>query len=115
MKVRIYLFIFIVRIQCNRCGSTPCQIIVNSNNSNIKNFDSNKFYIKNQFFVNNFCLTMNLFDNNFSPKKQGENEKKKKKPFIEREGDWTCIKCKNLNFAFRNYCNRCNLTKNENQ
>lgn len=51
------------------------------------------------------------------PKKnEGMSEnKKKKKPFVEREGDWICFKCKNLNFAFRTNCNRCHLTKNENQ
>ena len=37
--------------------------------------------------------------------------KKKNKPFIEREGDWVCKNCKNLNFAFRLECNRCKLPK----
>lgn len=40
--------------------------------------------------------------------------KKKKKPFAERAGDWVCIKCKNLNFSFRSACNRCNISKSEN-
>lgn len=40
-------------------------------------------------------------------------EKKKKKPFVERVGDWVCIKCKNLNFSFRVVCNRCQLPKSE--
>lgn len=37
--------------------------------------------------------------------------KKKQKPFTEREGDWICNSCKNLNFAFRVECNRCKLPK----
>ena len=38
--------------------------------------------------------------------------KKNHKPFVEREGDWICNNCKNLNFAFRTECNRCKLKKN---
>ncbi len=30
-----------------------------------------------------------------------------KKPAHERQGDWVCGKCHNLNFAFRNSCNLC--------
>lgn len=40
--------------------------------------------------------------------------KRKKKPFAERAGDWVCVKCKNLNFSFRSACNRCNISKSEN-
>ena len=44
-----------------------------------------------------------------------ENEQKsverKKKPLIERKGDWQCPICHNLNFAFRQSCNRCKLSK----
>jgi hypothetical protein len=39
------------------------------------------------------------------------NDKKSQKHFSERIGDWTCFSCKNLNFAFRNVCNRCQLPK----
>ena len=39
--------------------------------------------------------------------------KKKQKPFMERTGDWICKKCKNLNFAFRQECNRCKFPKKE--
>ena len=38
---------------------------------------------------------------------------KKKKPLIERKGDWLCPKCRNLNFAFRLICNRCQLPKSD--
>lgn len=37
--------------------------------------------------------------------------KRKGKVFPEREGDWVCQSCKNLNFAFRVQCNRCQLPK----
>lgn len=39
------------------------------------------------------------------------NEDKRKKPLIERKGDWLCPKCNNLNFAFRLICNRCQSPK----
>ena len=40
-----------------------------------------------------------------------KNGEKKKKPLIERKGDWQCPLCHNLNFAFRVSCNRCKLPK----
>lgn len=40
-------------------------------------------------------------------------QKKKTKTFTEREGDWICKMCKNLNFAFRNACNRCKMPKKD--
>ena len=42
-------------------------------------------------------------------------KKKKKNNFVKREGDWICYKCKNLNFAFRNVCNKCKLPKEESE
>ena len=42
-------------------------------------------------------------------------KKKKKKEFVEREGDWPCYRCKNLNFAFRDKCNKCQLSKDESE
>jgi len=41
------------------------------------------------------------------------NDKKNKKQLVERLGDWDCFRCKNLNFSFRNVCNRCHLDKIE--
>ena len=40
-----------------------------------------------------------------------EKNGKSLKGFKERDGDWTCYYCKNLNFKFRNECNRCHITK----
>ena len=39
----------------------------------------------------------------------------KKKKFIERQGDWRCSKCKNINFSFRNKCNKCQISKEESE
>ena len=35
--------------------------------------------------------------------------------FIERKGDWVCIRCKNLNFSFRIICNRCKFSKGDSE
>lgn len=33
----------------------------------------------------------------------------------KRQGDWVCMMCNNLNYSFRNTCNRCkNVTREEN-
>jgi hypothetical protein len=45
----------------------------------------------------------------------GKYQKKKTRPFTEREGDWICKNCKNLNFAFRLFCNRCHLDKEKSE
>ena len=39
---------------------------------------------------------------------------KKTRTFAERSGDWVCTSCKNLNFAFRIVCNRCQKPKPNN-
>ena len=39
------------------------------------------------------------YSHSYSPKNKKNEEKKKKKPFVEREGDWICFNCDNLNFA----------------
>lgn len=42
-------------------------------------------------------------------------KKKKKVEFVEREGDWSCYRCKNINFSFRDKCNKCQLSKDESE
>jgi hypothetical protein len=62
-----------------------------------------------------------MYNNYYSKSFEGINynynndEIKFKKPFIERPGDWICFNCYNLNFAFRTNCNRCHITKKNNQ
>lgn len=48
---------------------------------------------------------------NGSNNQNKDNGSKKKKNFSERAGDWVCGKCKNLNFSFRNSCNRCHILR----
>ena len=59
--------------------------------ASLKNFSPNKVNIK---------------PISFSPvskinKVSVKGKKKNKKTFVERDGDWTCFYCKNLNFSFR--------------
>lgn len=42
-------------------------------------------------------------------------KKKEKKTFAERDGDWCCYNCKNVNFRFRTSCNKCQLSKKESE
>lgn len=51
---------------------------------------------------------------NLSNKSIPNNQKNDKKPFDKRKGDWLCPECRNLNFAFRIVCNRCQIPKPNN-
>ena len=68
---------------------------------NIQNIES---YHNNSNKRNSFFSTENS-NSNFRKKT------KHKKQFKVRFGDWICPKCENLNFSFRNKCNRCGLSK----
>ena len=46
-------------------------------------------------------------------KKEDKQPIKKRKKIEKREGDWICHKCNNLNFSFRNSCNKCKSLKME--
>lgn len=32
----------------------------------------------------------------------------------KRPGDWTCVQCSNLNYVWREQCNRCRMSKSGN-
>ena len=85
-----------------------------NNNPIIKHLDfcSQPFVPKDKI-IESLLISANAFNENKTRKKK---EKKKKRiNFVKREGDWICYKCKNLNFAFRNLCNKCKLPKEESE
>jgi hypothetical protein len=43
----------------------------------------------------------------------GKDSSDAKKMLKERVGDWVCLNCNNLNFRFREICNRCDMHKLE--
>lgn len=109
-------FNYEMRMMCNRCGRA--QMPYRSPSIQSANCYSNK----NKFssvapipFTSSHGDLQGLIMNEYDDSNKKKDDKKKKKPFVEREGDWICFKCKNLNFAFRTNCNRCHLTKAENQ
>jgi len=57
----------------------------------------------------------NLNEKNDDDSDNSADKKNKRKPFVERVGDWVCVQCKNLNFSFRVVCNRCQLPKSESE
>ena len=89
------------RTKCNRCRKNKSPKI-------------NKSKIYNN---NNKNVNVNVENNNENKKNNStssfivNNDKKSQKYFSERIGDWICFYCKNLNFAFRKLCNRCQLPK----
>ena len=78
-------------------------------NSNSKAYIPLKYRKKEQNTqannVNDLKINKNTFAN------ANKNKQKNKKYFEVRDGDWICSKCNNLNFSFRNKCNRCLLPK----
>jgi len=99
-----------VRVKCNRCGikKKDCVIVTESN--------QNKFVTpistNNKTEIENSTSTKI----NFEKKNNLETESKENINTIknvERQGDWVCVKCKNLNFSFRVVCNRCQISKTE--
>jgi hypothetical protein len=122
MKVIILYFNNLVRIKCNRCGKSKLEktnsnkfnttSTTNDNNSR-RNSDENKVESSNILTAN--TSINNQYENDHQNSNSNNDSTKKKKPFVERAGDWVCIKCKNLNFSFRVVCNRCQLPKKESQ
>ena len=75
------------------------------NNNNLNNLGNNKNL--NENIPNQFSF---MSSNN---KKEDKQPIKKRKKIEKREGDWICHKCNNLNFSFRNSCNKCKSLKME--
>ena len=71
--------------------------------------------LNNTNYLNQFMNLQIDENNNILMYNNKVKQKKRGRPFTEREGDWICSSCKNLNFAFRVICNRCHLSKNESQ
>lgn len=84
-----------ISIFCNYRNSIKQPRNIFCCNTYNKNIDTNKNKTDNQsqydYYINN--------------------QYKRSKPFVEREGDWVCKKCRNLNFTFRIECNRCKTPK----
>ena len=104
----IVLFIFINNINStNGHFFTEEDLVLNLFNiDNFTRFNNNNF----ELLLNDYILYKNLnkisiYDN--------INKIDKKKSFQERKGDWVCLLCINLNFAFRTKCNICGSNKEE--
>lgn len=69
----------------------------------------------NNIINNNFIKYDENKNNNNTNNKINQNngKEKTKKQLNLRLGDWACKKCNNLNFAFRDKCNRCGLSKED--
>ena len=91
------------------------------NNKSIKNNDDTLWHADNYNINQNKSLIELLQKYNNDNKKLNDeisksdnnekNNKNNKKSLIIKEGDWICLACNNLNFAFRTKCNRCGLSK----
>lgn len=97
-------------MKCNRCSKPRPQLLnqnvfIESNKNQTNNNEANNS--EEPIKLNSTSKSLGDHKNN--------NNSKKKKPFQEREGDWNCFKCKNLNFSFRVICNRCQLSKKESE
>ena len=76
-------------------------------NMNVKEFIPTKMRMNEQNNTKDIQINpKNKFSNG-----NKKNKQKGKKYFEVRDGDWRCNQCNNLNFSFRNKCNRCNLPK----
>jgi hypothetical protein len=81
-------------------------------NSNLSSFTKNaSFSTVNTLDEKELNNETNNISTTIKESSDNIEDKPEKKPFIQREGDWDCMKCKNMNFAFRAHCNRCKCSK----
>lgn len=79
---------------------------------NIENNNNSFFHLFSMDENQNNCKinnSSNIISNNNN--KGEQKEQKTKKQLNVRLGDWACKQCNNLNFSFRDKCNRCGLDK----
>lgn len=104
-------------------------------NSSLPSLNGEKLNIYTQPFIpkynvypiiicNNACFLNNVNNKfgqiplqfyNYQRINVDKKKKKKKQEFVEREGDWSCYRCKNINFSFREICNKCQFSKVESE
>lgn len=112
-------FNYEMRIKCNRCGR-PQMMYQNNFFGSHENLSQNGFskfqfnlgQNKNRGSAYDLYFNNYTFNNDNNQNKKIE-DKKKKRNFVKRDGDWICSRCQNLNFAFRIFCNRCKLPKDD--
>lgn len=125
-------FNYLTRTACNRCNKTKLakKILVPQNN--IKNTCNNNSKQKNSKVNINLSPKSNNTSNallhylkdinnsnelkNLQAKLRSINfsqlsSNKQKAVIYGKKGDWVCFNCMNVNFSFRDYCNRCSLPK----
>ena len=87
------------------------QEIVNDDNDNLNNDNKSTSNITMSLSSKHSVIDLNKQNK----PKQKKTKKEKVKNFVERENDWVCFYCQNLNFSFRENCNRCNAYKNDSE
>ena len=95
----------------------PSDKMEDNNNTFMNKLDINSmpFFPKKGSKYNNKNRMRHNINNNNSNNKCEKMKNKKKKNFVMKKGDWICYNCKNLNFAFRDKCNKCKLNKEESE
>ena len=79
---------------------------------NNQNHNNHLIYFYND---DNDNILFNIREKNYYNKDKNKKNKKKKKTFVQKINDWFCYRCKNINFCFREKCNKCHLSKEESE
>jgi len=115
---------FAFRFYCNRCQAPKKGSLTNLFNSALfLTLDEEPPFSYNSKLEENTNLPLKERSPNVDPKiiaphaTYRDNKKVEtiladvKRPDRGRQGDWVCLNCKNLNFAYRNECNKCSENK----